>query len=425
MRIQNIIAVFILLSIGLKSQTTIGGSIFTSTTLIKANSPYIVTTNLVIFQGATVNVDPGVEIRMGNGIEIEVRGTLLLYGNTVDSIFIHSTQSPGGKSEWKQIFATSSGIVKAKYLKLSNADQGIMSVNYSTNVLYTNSVFFNNNYALNSIYGHPTGLIRDCDFHNNNNALGIGIYDNNLMIKKCKFYGNVNAIGSIMYNQQNIHMDSCTINNNTYGLNAWLDGWGGDVTNTNIYNNGTGLELYWLSTNHQFNNNKIYNNGLGVFLKAQSDPTFVNTYICNNTINNVELAYQNNVNIKNVCWCTNDSTAIRAKIKDGYVNNTLGLAFYSPFVTNCSFNMVGVNENSGEKEMFALYPNPSNNLVYIKQPDNMQNINLKIINAEGKNVLNFDDFTSDNINVSELQNGLYLIMITSNDKNFSYRFVKN
>jgi hypothetical protein len=204
--------------------------------------------------------------------------------------------------------------------------------------------------------------------------------------------------------------------------------WGGDITNTNIFNNSTvGLELYWYdsSPNHQFINNKIYNNSTGVLLKAQTNPTFVNTYICNNNINNIELTYSNNVDVKNVCWCTNDSATIRSKIKDGYVNNSLGLVYFTPFVQNCSFAMVGVKENSFDDEIFTIYPNPAFDLLCIKHKENQQVTNLKIFNIEGKAILNMDRLFESEINISELKKGLYLIKLSINENSYNYKFLKD
>lgn len=250
----------------------------------------------------------------------------------------------------------------------------------------------------------------------------------NFWIKKCDFYGNLNAVGRLGSNQQNINMDSCNIYNNNFGMNAWLDMWGGDITNTNIFNNTTvGLELYWYTStpNHKFANNLIYNNGTGVLLKAQSTTSFVNTYICNNTINNVELLYSENADVKNVCWCTNDSATIRSKIKDGYVDNSLGLTYFTPYMQNCSLATVGMNEFNRYKEIFEIYPNPATNLLYIKTEKIQLITTLKIFNIEGKNVLSIDEFSGDKINISELKTGFYLIKFFINEENYNYTFIKN
>lgn len=420
-----LISISTLFFLTIKSQTTLPASIFSNTVLTLANSPYLISNNMVIFQGVVVNVDPGVEIKVDPNFEIEVRGTLLFNGSVTDSIFLHSSQVSAGYAAWKSIHITSTGTLTANYFKMSNCDMGIRL--YNNNLQITNSRFFNNNYSITSSASHPFGLIRNCIFHNNNNCVNIFTADN-FWVRKCDFYENLNAIGGLGFNQQNIHMDSCNIYSNNFGMNAWLDMWGGDITNTNIFNNSTvGLELYWYdsSPNHQFINNKIYNNGTGVLLKADASPTFVNTYICNNSINNVELTYANSVDVKNVCWCTNDSAAIRSKIKDGYVNSSLGLTYYVPFVQNCSLAMVGVKENNFNDEIFTVYPNPAFDLLYIKQTKNEQITNFKIINIEGKTILSMDKLFEDKIDISELKTGLHLIMFNINDKSYSYKFLKD
>lgn len=423
-----LISISTLFFINLKSQTTLPASIFSNTTLTKANSPYLISSNLVIFQGVVVNVDPGVEIKVDLGFEIEVRGTLSFNGNSADSIYLHSSQSAAGYSAWKMILVKETGTISANYLKMSNCDEGIYIVNYNTDLHIANSRFFNNNNAINTIYGHPSGLVKNCVFHNNNYCLKATHYDNNFWIRKCNFFKNLNAVGALGLSQQNLHMDSCNIYSNDFGMNAWLDMWGGDITNTNIFDNRTvGLELYWYdsSPNHNFSNNKIYNNGTGLLLKAETNPSFVNTYICNNSINNVELTYMYNADVKNVCWCTNDSAFIRSKIKDGYVNNSLGLVYYTPFIKNCSSTTVGINENNFKEEIYTAYPNPVNDLLFINCKENERITEIKIFNIEGKNILIRDEVFDNKIDISELKTGFYLIKFVINETNFNYKFLKN
>lgn len=430
-RIKKMKAFILLVTISIlflnpiKSQTTLPASIISNTTLTQANSPYIVSGNVVIFQGVIVNVDPGVEIKIDSYFEIEVRGTLLFNGNSTDSIYVHSSQVGAGNSAWKRINTTPTSTVSAKYLKMSNCDMGI-AINYD-NSQFTNSRFFNNNYSIVSSGSHPHGLIKNCLFHNNNNCVNIMTADN-FWVRKCDFHDNQNAIGRLGSNQQNIHIDSCNIYNNNFGVNAWLDMWGGDITNTNIFNNATvGLELYWYTStpNHQFVNNLIYNNGTGVLLKAQSTTSFVNTYICNNTVNNVELLYSENADVKNVCWCTNDSATIRSKIKDGYVDNSLGLTYYTPYMQNCSLTTVGIKENKFNEELLSIYPNPVVDLLYITHKENELINTIKIFNVEGKNILNVNELSDNKINVSGLKPGLYMIKFVINGNVYNYKFLKN
>jgi len=43
-----------------KSQTTVSGGIYSNTTWTLANSPYVITGNIVVFPAATLTIEPGV-----------------------------------------------------------------------------------------------------------------------------------------------------------------------------------------------------------------------------------------------------------------------------------------------------------------------------------------------------------------------------
>jgi hypothetical protein len=50
------------------AQTNVSGGIYQNTTWTAANSPYIVTGSIVVFPGNTLNIQPGVEIKIDNQV---------------------------------------------------------------------------------------------------------------------------------------------------------------------------------------------------------------------------------------------------------------------------------------------------------------------------------------------------------------------
>jgi hypothetical protein len=67
------------------SQTFFNGGIYSNANWTLANSPYIITGNVVVFPGVTLNIEPGVEIRIKEGpnftyYAIESRGTINMIG---------------------------------------------------------------------------------------------------------------------------------------------------------------------------------------------------------------------------------------------------------------------------------------------------------------------------------------------------------
>nr|NQU93938.1 right-handed parallel beta-helix repeat-containing protein [Bacteroidota bacterium] len=99
---KNLLTFLILLvcALQLPAQTNIGGSIDVDFTLNLAGSPYIVTTNLTVEDGATLTIDPGVEIKFNSS------KYLFVYGSIVadEAIFTSSNITPGiGDWEYIQI----------------------------------------------------------------------------------------------------------------------------------------------------------------------------------------------------------------------------------------------------------------------------------------------------------------------------------
>ena len=66
------------------TQTNVSGGIYQNATWSLAGSPYIVNGPVVVFPGKTLNIEPGVEIRINNqtssNIYIETRGTINCVG---------------------------------------------------------------------------------------------------------------------------------------------------------------------------------------------------------------------------------------------------------------------------------------------------------------------------------------------------------
>ena len=56
-----------------QAQTPVSGGIYANTTWTLANSPYIVTGNVVVFPGVTLTIEPGVVVKFDNAMMLEIR----------------------------------------------------------------------------------------------------------------------------------------------------------------------------------------------------------------------------------------------------------------------------------------------------------------------------------------------------------------
>jgi parallel beta-helix repeat protein len=94
------------------AQTNVGGLICGNTTWTTANSPYVVTSSVVIGCGATLTIQPGVEVRFNSGLGITVgsqafgAGTLKAQGTSGSKILFRSNIQPQNPGAWARIYFT-------------------------------------------------------------------------------------------------------------------------------------------------------------------------------------------------------------------------------------------------------------------------------------------------------------------------------
>jgi hypothetical protein len=108
-----------------------------------------------------------------------------------------------------------------------------------------------------------------------------------------------------------------------------------------------------------------------------------------------------------------------------YVENINGCGAYSE---NVYLNTVGINEF--DKTSFSLYPNPVHSTLNIRLSQLATNSTISITDVLGQEILklNIDTRTNaDNmkINMSDLPNGMYFVVVENNAKQIVKRFIKN
>jgi len=252
-------------------------------------------------------------------------------------------------------------------------------------------------------------------------------------------YGITNLINCIVsYNTYGIEyadsVDSCTINNNQYGvyatyiMNSTVDSnsvrgvfYGDNVTNCQIKYNGVGI--YLEDSVFNITKNIIENNTIGIELGA-SNNIYCNK-ICNNTSYDLIYTMINNISVANNYWCTPDSASTTAVIYDGYDNINYGLVNFMPIDTLQCYLQTDIPINEFQNISFNIFPNPASDYLTVALPTNFSKTEIKIFNMLGE--LEYSSTTTrqnTHIDISNLTSGVHIIQIETIDNTSRLKFIK-
>ncbi|MBI3501606.1 MAG: T9SS type A sorting domain-containing protein [Bacteroidetes bacterium] len=453
-------------------QTNVSGGIFSNTTWTKVNSPYIVTSTVVVFPGIILTIQPGVTVKFANNQQLEIRqAKLIAIGTATDSITFTSNAVSPTAGIYTGIYLNGDTLIPAfNYCNIKYASSGINN-NTQSPVTIKNSNFIFNQTGLNS----DTLSIDTCNFRNNSNAIvgngpvnnciisnnQIGMYASSGIpfskITNCivdsnqtglKFISGpvVNCI--IKYNQVGIecihytNANNCIIKNNTRGMvmNALMDtirnsiidsnvvtgveiygGWD-CVENNYIGHNGIGIidSSYDIANSATTTKNYIENNNIGIRLGSDGDKIFCNR-ICNNTLYDLTYTTTNNTTaVHNNYWCTPDSASTEAVIYDGYDDVNYGLVFFMPNDSVCApSNPTSINEIT-QTYSLRIFPNPFSTQTTLRTDNLLHNATLTVDNCFGQTVAQIKNINGRTVTFSRdnLASGLYFVRLTEENNIF-------
>jgi Secretion system C-terminal sorting domain len=428
MKTSSILLFICALSISIigKAQTYVSGGIYSNTTWSVSNSPYIVTSDIVVFDGVTLNIQPGVIVKFDLNVGIELRGKLVAIGSVTDSITFTSSLSVPAMNNWKgfKVIGNTNplgignqvtmeyckGLCATKFMDLDIAYHGPYNFKHCS---------FSHNYQVNYDGGSPSTIFEDCYFSENNTALNYCQFYSR--VSNSQFINNVNGVNGM----QNV--DSCYFFGNT---GIALSPYGSTVA-CKVENNNIGVSCYFNSANNNFINNEIYNNTIGIDMLTYFNGgsiTFTGNTICNNLSYNLKLFTQNNADLSNNCWCTNDSATVRSSLVDGYSNISFGLVSFMPLANSCYQSNLLVNEPRIESiDVSKIYPNPfSESAILEFHNPNSESVAVQIFATSGKQIRSFDGITSNFLELRKenLSNGLYFYQIRNqNGKSQNGKFL--
>ncbi len=185
---NKIIFIVFLISIKqLVGQTNVSGGIFSNTTWTQANSPYIVTANVVVFPGVTLIIQPGVIIKFADSVSMEVRQSrLIAKGTSLNPIIFTSNNSNPTHGVWNQIIVNQSHNISIKHCEFHYAYDAITGQGDSLSVV--NSFFTENKLGMDAQSNNYV-RIDSCTFRSNDTGqvLQPGY---NMSIRNCVYIKN-------------------------------------------------------------------------------------------------------------------------------------------------------------------------------------------------------------------------------------------
>jgi len=298
------------------SQTILGDTLFTNTTLTAIGNPYQVTSDLFIPDSVTLTVAQGVHIVFDSTVVLQVEGNLHMMGTASDSIFLTGENAPPGvtipRSIWAGIHANGGNII-AHYVYSAHAST-FLYLDKNTTAQLDHCTMVNHIITLEEQQGSQT-VMDSC--HVNFGVEGLLLDSaqvSHTIVENC--YLGVQSFKSTLRYVTIRHNRNRGISVN----GSWL-------AYCKIYKNeiGVGLEYYGrVKTNQDTSfliNNEIIDNEFGLWIKDidYDKAVITNNVICNDSFN---LAFDNVaiIDVADNCWCSRDSNEIVQKI--GWINTT-------------------------------------------------------------------------------------------------------
>ncbi|MDD3502186.1 MAG: right-handed parallel beta-helix repeat-containing protein [Candidatus Cloacimonetes bacterium] len=255
------------------------------------NNPYNVISDITIPEGASLIINPGVEVNVSGNVQILVEGHITAIGTENDSIYFV------GESRWKGIkFTSTTETSTLSFCKIENIEDGVRTVNSPVDVYYChiNDAL---NYCIN-IFGINGPAETNIKHTKVSGAIksGINISQNsNVTIEYCDIFNN--GLGAQYYGAIHLSNQSANGENNPviqynrihHNLKQGINGW--DLTSNSrinpivrhniIENNLTGLNLRQVSGLFEYNiirNNFISGNadsGAGFMIAGASSSPII------------------------------------------------------------------------------------------------------------------------------------------------------
>lgn len=404
------------------SQTNLSGGIYNSETWNAAGSPYIISGNLVIFDGVHITIEENTEIRFNAGASIELRGTMEANGTSSNEIIFTSNETNPGMGDWDgiKVIGTTDPLgqgdqLTMRYVNVSYAEVFVdLDIAYHGPYIFENCIF-EHMARVNEDGGMPVTRFTDCTFRNNIQALDWCQFGGEAI--RCTFKDNqIGVIGISL-------VDKCYFTGHSnYASSAY-----GITTNSLFENNNVAVKANYNAVNHTFQDNTVKNNNIGIEVSSffNGSHTVTGNTFCNNSQFDLRLLTSNNADWSDNCWCGRSDQDISNKIFDGYDNVSYGLVTFNPQATWCNEQFASIDPVPNADLNIVMYPNPFEEGITIehKQMEGQ----LEIYDQSGGIVLRqeLDAHAQETqLELSDMQSGVYHVRITSNETVWNSKLVK-
>lgn len=442
------------LSLNLHAQTEVSGGIFEPTTWSASNSPYLVTSDVVIFPEGSLTIEPGCEIRFAPETKLELRsGDLYALGTETDRItFTLDAETPDSSTKWKGIESTTPDTdfisVQLDYITVEYAEIGIFYTGGGNYREVNHANFNNNGIGIHCGFtGYEWVTIYNSTFTDNTNATegrismidcsasghelvcsGLYSFSNGTegaRLTNCIFTDNQAVISTASYILTSAYVDNCTFINNDIIAKAFrweaknstfegssiyaIEAQTGTIDSCIFVGNTIGFQTFFAPYELTLTNNEFFENDYGIWVEGAGANISGNT-ICGNTIYDAYINTADPVNLANNCWCTANTEDIPALIFDAYDDVSSGIATYEPISVSCFGELFfpGDGNNNGRADAWDILPvgvhynslgemreNQSTNWEGQEVTDwdetMITGLNLKHADANGDGVINEED----------------------------------